>query len=106
MQVPGIVKAYSTKDKLRGDPCGIRTRDLLDENQISWTTRRRGRLGSDYITTSVSGRLPPLGDVEAPISIRALHSTPETPIIYMSNMYRDRLTESNRWSWQTMSGAF
>ena len=27
---------------LDGDPCGIRTRDLLDENQISWTTRRRG----------------------------------------------------------------
>lgn len=27
-----------------GDPCGIRTRDLLDENQISWTTRRRGRV--------------------------------------------------------------
>src|SRR6185312_10302372 len=26
-----------------GDPCGIRTRDLLDENQISWTTRRRGQ---------------------------------------------------------------
>jgi hypothetical protein len=25
-----------------GDPGGIRTRDLLDENQISWTTRRRG----------------------------------------------------------------
>ena len=25
-----------------GDPCGIRTRDLQDENLMSWTTRRRG----------------------------------------------------------------
>jgi hypothetical protein len=26
-----------------GDPCGIRTRDLQDENLMSKTTRRRGR---------------------------------------------------------------
>jgi hypothetical protein len=26
---------------LPGDPGGVRTRDLLDENQVSWTTRRR-----------------------------------------------------------------
>lgn len=36
-QAPGLVFYF-------GDPCGIRTRDLLDENQISWTTRRRGRV--------------------------------------------------------------
>lgn|GEM_PF-7116065 len=27
-----------------GDPGGSRTRDLLDENQMSWTTRRRDRI--------------------------------------------------------------
>jgi hypothetical protein len=39
---------------LFGDPCGVRTRDFLDENQMSWTTRRRGHGHCNPLTDTVS----------------------------------------------------
>ena len=38
-------------NQLDGDPCGIRTRDLQDENLMSWTARRRGQSFDSWMLT-------------------------------------------------------